>query len=169
VPFDPDTLSILALVAVGLATIACVGVLLITRRQAKMRRSYTVLQGRGQGREDFIQAVQRHVEQVGELRTELAEVARHGSETRIQLSGAVQHVGVVRYDAFPDMGGRLSFSAALLDERGDGVVLSSINGRSETRTYAKPIRGGASEHNLSDEERSAIAQALGGKPSKVLR
>ena len=55
---------------------------------------------------------------------------------------ALRHVAVVRYDAFGDMGGRLSFSAALLDDQGDGLVLSSINGRSETRTYAKALVGG---------------------------
>ena len=50
---------------------------------------------------------------------------------------SLRNVAVVRYDAFGDMGGRLSFSAALLDDIGDGIVLSSINGRGESRTYAK--------------------------------
>jgi hypothetical protein len=72
---------------------------------------------------------------------------------------ALRHVAVVRYDAFGDMGGRLSFSAALLDDQGDGLVLSSINGRSETRTYAKALVGGQSEHTLSPEEQDAIAAA----------
>ncbi len=72
---------------------------------------------------------------------------------------ALRHVAVVRYDAFGDMGGRLSFSAALLDDQGDGLVLSSINGRSETRTYAKALVGGASEHTLSPEEQDAITAA----------
>jgi hypothetical protein len=69
-------------------------------------------------------------------------------------------VSVVRYDAFADMGGRLSFSAALLDDAGDGIVLTSINGRTETRSYAKGVKGGASEHTLSPEEEQAIAFAL---------
>jgi hypothetical protein len=68
-------------------------------------------------------------------------------------------VAVVRYAACGDMGGRLSFSAALLDDQGDGLVLSSINGRSETRTYAKSLVGGESEHTLSPEEQDAIAAA----------
>jgi hypothetical protein len=72
---------------------------------------------------------------------------------------ALRHVAVVRYDAFGDMGGRLSFSAALLDDQGDGLVLSSINGRSETRTYAKALVGGQSEHTLSPEEQEAITSA----------
>jgi hypothetical protein len=72
---------------------------------------------------------------------------------------ALRHVGVVRYDAFGDMGGRLSFSAAVFDERGDGFVLSSINGRSETRTYAKALSGLQSEQSLSPEEQQAIHDA----------
>ena len=72
---------------------------------------------------------------------------------------ALRHVAVVRYDAFGDMGGRLSFSAALLDDHGDGLVISSINGRSETRTYAKPLLGHTSEHTLSPEELDAVEQA----------
>lgn len=72
---------------------------------------------------------------------------------------ALRHVGVVRYDAFGDMGGRLSFSAAVYDDEGNGLVISSINGRSETRTYAKALSGLRSEQTLSPEEEQAIAQA----------
>ena len=84
-----------------------------------------------------------------------------------QIRGAVQHVGMVRYDAFEDVGGRLSFSCALLDDRGDGVVVTSINGRQDTRVYAKPISGGRSSHNLSEEEDAAIQQALAGPREAV--
>jgi heme exporter protein D len=72
---------------------------------------------------------------------------------------ALRHVGVVRYDAFGDMGGRLSFSAAVFDSLGNGFVLSSINGRSETRTYAKLLSGLKSEQTLSPEEQQAIREA----------
>ena len=77
-----------------------------------------------------------------------------------QIEGAVRKVGLVRYDAFEDVGGRLSFSCALLDDHGNGVVVTSINGRQDTRVYAKPIMGGRSSYNLSTEEEEAIRQAL---------
>ena len=76
---------------------------------------------------------------------------------------ALRHVGVVRYDAFGDMGGRLSFSAALFDDEGNGLVISSINGRSETRTYAKPLVDLRSDHTLSPEEEDAIRLARGSR------
>jgi hypothetical protein len=72
---------------------------------------------------------------------------------------ALRHVAVVRYDAFGDMGGRLSFSAAMYDDNGDGIVISAINGRSETRSYAKALSSFTSDQRLSPEEEDAIAQA----------
>jgi hypothetical protein len=83
---------------------------------------------------------------------------------RSDLGQALRHVAVVRYDAFGDMGGRLSFSAALVDDGGDGVVLSSIHARGESRTYAKGIVGGASDVTLSPEEQQALAAARTGRP-----
>lgn len=83
------------------------------------------------------------------------EVARLKQEAARSL----RHLAVVRYDAFEEMGGGLSWSLALLDERGDGVVLTSIRGRSEARTYAKSITAWSSEHELSPEEAEAVASA----------
>jgi hypothetical protein len=75
---------------------------------------------------------------------------------------ALRDVAVVRYDALNEMSGQFSFSLALLDAMGDGVVLSSINGRAETRTYAKPIVGGEGELELSPEEAQAVHTARRG-------
>lgn len=74
-------------------------------------------------------------------------------------SQALRHVALVRYDAFGDAGGRLSFSAALLDDAGDGLVISSIHARNESRTYAKSLSGGASSQELTPEEQEAVAAA----------
>ncbi len=60
---------------------------------------------------------------------------------RAEATGAIRHLGIVRYDAFGDVGGRLSWSLALLDDGGDGVVLTAIHGRSEARSYAKSVAG----------------------------
>jgi hypothetical protein len=92
-------------------------------------------------------------------------VAYELAEVREALVHAVQRVGMVRFDAFQDMGGQLSFAAALLDAQGSGMVLSSINGRSETRIYAKPVEQGNSRYNLSDEEQEAIRRALRAVPA----
>lgn len=81
---------------------------------------------------------------------------------RGDLAQALRHVAVVRYDAFGDMGGRMSFSAAIVDDTGDGMVISSIHARGESRTYAKGIVGGDSEIVLTPEERQALDAARTG-------
>jgi len=82
------------------------------------------------------------------------EVAALRAETR----GALRHLAVVRYDAFGDMGGQLSWSLALVDDAGDGVVLTSIHGRSDARSYAKSLAGWACPQQLSPEEEQAVEQ-----------
>ncbi len=81
---------------------------------------------------------------------------------RAEAAEAVRHLAVVRYDAFGDMGGRLSWSLALLDGAGDGVVLTSIHGRSEARTYAKNISAWSCEQAMSPEEEEAVTFARAG-------
>jgi hypothetical protein len=86
------------------------------------------------------------------LRQEVAALAAESRQT-------FRHLAVVRYDAFGDMGGHLSWSLALLDDAGDGVVLTSIHGRSDARTYAKSVSAWTSEAQLSPEEQEAITSA----------
>ena len=86
------------------------------------------------------------------LRQEVAALSAEARE-------ALRHLAVVRYDAFGDMGGHLSWSLALVDEGGNGVVLTSIHGRSEARTYAKPLAAWKSDQQLSPEEVEAITAA----------
>ncbi len=78
---------------------------------------------------------------------------------RAEAGGALRHLAVVRYDAFGDMGGHLSWSLALLDDGGDGVVVTSIHGRSDARTYAKTVVGWTCQQQLSPEEEDAISHA----------
>lgn len=73
---------------------------------------------------------------------------------------AVQNMGLVRFNAFDDIGGEQSFALALLDGQENGLVLSSLFGRSESRVYAKPVNGTRSEHVLTTEEQEAIQRAL---------
>jgi hypothetical protein len=75
------------------------------------------------------------------------------------LHSSVQRVGLVRFNPFEDTGGDQSFAVALLDARGDGVVLSSLFARRETRVFAKPVQGGKSKHTLTAEELKAIELA----------
>jgi hypothetical protein len=75
---------------------------------------------------------------------------------RAEAAEALRHLAVVRYDAFGDMGGHLSWSLALLDDSGNGVVLTSIHGRSEARTYAKNVAAWTCDQAMSPEEEEAV-------------
>jgi hypothetical protein len=92
----------------------------------------------------------------GTVRSELRRLGKDIEVTRGELRETLQHLAVVRYDAFGDTGGKLSWSMALLDDKGDGVVLTSINSRADARTYAKEIKAFASEAKLSPEEEEAL-------------
>ena len=127
---------------------------------ARLRRRYMLLQGDG-GADDFIGAVARQVSTVDGLRREVGALKSNLDQTRADLADALRHVAVIRYDAFGDMGGRMSFSAALLDDSGDGIVFTSINARSEARTYIRGIKSGVSlPSGLSPEETQAVQLAM---------
>ncbi|MFI6505018.1 DUF4446 family protein [Nonomuraea typhae] len=88
----------------------------------------------------------------------LARQAAVSSTTGGDLK-AIRDVAVYRYDALEEMTGRLSFSIAMINALGDGLVLTSINGRSETRTYVRPVVGGKGQTPLSPEEEEAVRAA----------
>jgi hypothetical protein len=155
--FSDVTLTILVLVGLGLSLGAAV--LLATRAVRERRVRHPDSPPHGERLEAVVEGQARSIQRLEAAVRQLAMGERRLGEF---VEGAVQHIGVVRFDAFEDMGGRLSFSAALLDGHGDGVVITSINGRQDARCYAKRVENGTSIHNLSDEEEQAIREALGG-------
>ena len=161
---DPGAVQWLALVGAVAGLVALLlGGLALTRIR-RLHRDYTLLQA-DDTTESFVAAVTRKTAEVGQLRSDVRAVQGRLDIVQSDLADALRHVAVVRYDAFGDMGGRLSFSVALLDDAGDGLVLTSINGRTETRTYSKGVKGGTSEASLSPEEQQAITFARRGRPS----
>lgn len=95
------------------------------------------------------------------------------ADNRIQtleekMAGAKRHLGLVKYDAFEDVGGSQSFAMAIYDDRGDGALLTSLVGRSDCRVYCKPLLGGKSERNISQEEQRAIREAVQAGPKSIV-
>jgi hypothetical protein len=91
--------------------------------------------------------------------TDLEGLRAEVQALRLETTETLRHLAVVRYDAFGDMGGRLSWSLALLDDGGNGIMLTSIHGRSEARSYAKNISGWTCEQAMSPEEHEALGLA----------
>jgi hypothetical protein len=152
-----STLSVLVLLTLVL-TILVVLVLVPAVLRGSRRRARAGLPS-GRKVAGLLEEQAKAVERLEGAVRKLALGERHLGELAQE---SIRRVGLVRFDAFEDMGGRLSFSAALLDDHGDGVVITSINGRQDTRCYAKRVERGTSIHNLSDEEEQAIREALSG-------
>ena len=104
----------------------------------------------------------RRTRRAPELPTDVQGLRGEVHALRAEVSDALRHLSVVRYDAFGDMGGHLSWSLALVDDAGTGVVLTSIHGRSDARTYAKGVTEWSCDQQLSPEEEEAIKLARTG-------
>lgn len=157
-----DPQSLLSTIALAVSVLALLIGLLAHQKLSSTRRALSILQGTFDGK-TLIDAVASYVKDVQSIEEDLLAVARRQEELFATLGRSTRNLGVIRYDAFEDMGGKMSFSAALLDDHANGVVITSINARAESRVYAKVIAGGRSEHNLSDDEQLAITEALGAK------
>ena len=158
-PLDPTVVSWLAAGAAAGAVLALLVALTALRRARRPARSTPVV-GPAPRRRAGVTTTPAPgtgagVSGVEDLRAEVEAL-------RIEVSDALRHLAVVRYDAFADMGGHLSWSVALLDDAGNGMVLTSIHGRSESRTYAKNVSDWRSEQQLSPEETEAIDYARVG-------
>ena len=90
------------------------------------------------------------------------------SELQKRSLSSKQFVGLVRYDAFPDVGGSQSFALAIYDDRGDGCIVTSLVGRSDCRVYCKPLSAGRSDRTLSQEEQRAVREARNDAPRAVV-
>jgi hypothetical protein len=157
---DPQSALLLGLFGLVVGAIGVALAVYALIRLSRLNHSYELLQV-AEGRETIVDVMGRTMNEFGDLRDEVLSLETQLAATRRDLSMALRHVSVVRYDAFGDMGGRFSFSAALLDDMGDGLVITSIHARSETRTYLKGLQAGDSDITLSPEEQQAVRLARG--------
>lgn len=97
-----------------------------------------------------------YIEQVNKVASKNREIELHINSLERNLLSCIQKIGVVRFNAFDDVGSDLSFSVALLDSNDNGVILSGIYARDSSSTYAKPVVNGKSRYPLSAEELKAI-------------
>jgi hypothetical protein len=141
-----------------IALSAAVIVLLVLGIWQEVRLS-KLLRGRGATTlEDVMGSLTTDVD---ELKVFQADMMKYCELIEGRMRTTTRGVGIVRFDAFTGIGdgGRQSFAVALLDERGDGVVFSSILSRDRARVFAKPIHAMDSEHELTDEEAQALTKA----------
>lgn len=156
----------IALIAIAVLAVLVIVLLIITivnlvhTRQLKAR--YRIFMN-GKNAKSLEDTLIRRLDQVDEL---LAANKQNQQNIRALFENnqfVFQKVGLVKYDAFNEMGGKLSFSVALLNEKNDGFIINAMHTREGCYTYIKEIIEGNSIIVLSDDEKKALAQAMGLK------
>lgn len=104
--------------------------------------------------------LREHLEERRNLQKQVESIDHRTAILERKMQRSKRHVGLVRYDAFQDIGGLQSFAMAIYDDNGDGAVVSSIVGRADNKVYGKNIVGGKSDRNLGVEEQQAILEAV---------
>jgi len=156
---DPSTLS-LTVIVLAVAIVALAAWLVVLQRSESRLRSRLrrILSDNGSTGLDEVLAGQ--ATRIEQLATRVDALTALQRELETATGRSLQKVGVIRFNPFQDSGGDQSFAIAMLDQRGSGVVVSSLHGRAETRIFAKQVTNGRSTHSLSDEEQQAIREAL---------
>lgn len=130
----------------------------INIKLSKLTKSYRKLMAGSEGL-NLERLLMTHIDEVHGVVKKVDHLEQVCQTIKEESLTNIKKVGIVRFNAFEDTGSDLSFAIAFLDEQSNGLVLSSIFGRSESRVYAKPIANGQSSYFLSDEEKAALAQA----------
>lgn len=153
-----DNLAILvaALLSLEIVTLLLLLLMSIRSRRQGQRIANLLKTKHGASLEDMIADF---LDESAKAAQERADLLQQVAGLRRDFGTAVQRIGFVRYNAFPGVGGEMSFSIALLDGGQNGFVLTSIFGREEARVYAKEIKRGQSLIALSEEEQAALRQA----------
>ena len=116
--------------------------------------------GNGKNIDENLKVYMDRVQKVEDLNKEIIQYCESLDKT---VDTCIQKIGIVRYNAFKDVGSNLRFTLALLNNNNNGVVLNGIYSRDNSNIYAKPIKDGKSEYVLSDEEKEAIEKAINEK------
>jgi hypothetical protein len=125
------------------------------RLKKKFRRM-----AQGTSKDNLEQMLEKIFDRMDALTESQQEVERLTESMRKQVSEQKGRLGILRFPAFENEGSDLSFSLALVDENSNGMVMTSIYGRHESRVYAKPVKNGTSQYALSDEEKQALEIAM---------
>jgi hypothetical protein len=162
-----DTQGIVALAAASVALVALLGCVVLALRIRRVRAAQQVVLGE-HGQRDIVAHAEALQDAFADLREYVGDAAQRLDErvaaAEQLLQGAIAHRALVRYDAYNELSGQQSMSIALLDGTRSGIVLSCIHHRDQARVYAKQIRAGASELELSPEETQAVHLALSAPP-----
>lgn len=147
-------------ISFALSVISVIVLLILNIRLNRTIRKYRYFM-QGLGEKDVEKLMTLYLEKLENLKDDVYNgMNRRIEELEKKIPGCVQHVGMVNYNAFDNIGNNMSFSIALMDEKKDGFVLTGIYSRENSYVYAKEIKKGEPQKKLSSEELYAINKAL---------
>jgi hypothetical protein len=155
--------EIVAIAAIALAVVAIAGLALVLRRLQRYHRNQHVILG-SRGNVDIIEHVSALDEKLSNVRVALEDLMLVARDHDVRLDGTLSRVGIVRFDAYHDLGGRQSTVVAFLNSHGDGVTITTVVSRDFARMYVKLLKAGVPDIPLAPEEAEAVEQARGSAP-----
>ena len=130
-------------------------IICIVKRKQDKKEYIDFIRKLGNG-SNLDEMLKKYLEDVREIKKDNSEIKAYYTKLDRDLASCIQKVGLVRYNAFKDVGSDLSFAIALLDAEDNGVVLNGLYGSESSNIYAKPIKNGESSYQLSEEEKYAL-------------
>ena len=144
----------------GVVLLLLIMIIVMMVRNHLLRKKYKQFMEGENGR-SLEKAFSDKFEAIDQLQDDVKNINGHIIKITNQLTTAYQKIGLVKYDAFNEMGGKLSFALAMLDNSNNGYVINSMHNREGCYTYVKEIIKGESFIALGDEEKKALSQAMG--------
>ncbi|MBN1320670.1 MAG: DUF4446 family protein [Thermoleophilia bacterium] len=161
-----ELFEILAIVAIVLAVAAGTGLVLVYRRLQRYQRNQHVIMG-SRGTVDIVEHVSGLDEKLTNVRIALEDLTLAARDHDVRIDSTLSRVGIVRFDAYYDLGGRQSTAVAFLNSLSDGVVITTVVSRDFARMYVKLIKDGQPDIPLAPEENEAVEQARGSSPFTI--
>jgi hypothetical protein len=152
--------------ALALAIAAGVGLYLVFRRLQRFHRNQYVIMG-SRGNVDIVDHVAAMDDKLANMRVALEDLMLVARDHDVRIDGALARIGVVRFDAYQDLGGRQSAAVAFLNSQGNGVVITTVVSRDFARMYVKLLKEGEPDIPLAPEEAEAVDQARGAGPFTI--
>lgn len=158
--------ELIAILALIVAAVAATGLALIYRSLQRYRRNQYVIMG-SRGSVDIVEHVSAVDDKLTNMRLALEDLTLAARDHDVRIDGSLSRVGIVRFDAYHDLGGRQSTAVAFLNAASAGVVITTVVSRDFARMYVKLIKDGQGDIPLAPEESDAVSQARGSTPFTI--
>jgi hypothetical protein len=161
-----NAFEIVAVIAIVVAIGAGAGLALVFRRLQRYQRNQHVIMG-SRGTVDIVEHVSAMDDKLANMRLAIEDLALAARDHDVRIDTCLSRVGIVRFDAYQDLGGRQSTAVAFLNSLSDGVVVTTVVSRDFARMYVKLLKDGAADIPLAPEEAEAVEQAKGSGPFTI--